>query len=131
MGNVLFVCKYNRFRSKVAQAYFNKINSDKSIHVRSAGLIKGDPVDSSLKKFAEKFGLKLKVSTSPLSEELFRWVDIIVNVADNVPTPTFNQAINHGKKLIRLEVHDGERGQDLSPIIKEIITKVDNLVKRI
>ena len=27
--NILFVCKYNRFRSKVAEAYFNSLNKNK------------------------------------------------------------------------------------------------------
>ncbi len=30
--NIIFVCKYNRFRSRVAEAYFKKINKDKNIH---------------------------------------------------------------------------------------------------
>jgi len=29
MVEILFVCKYNLFRSKIAEAYFNKLNRDK------------------------------------------------------------------------------------------------------
>ena len=44
--SILFVCKYNRFRSRVAEAYFKKINKNKNISVKSAGIIKGNlPLD--------------------------------------------------------------------------------------
>ena len=34
---ILFICKYNRFRSRVAAAYFKKINKNSKIKVESAG----------------------------------------------------------------------------------------------
>ena len=34
---ILFVCKYNRFRSKVAEAMFNFYNSNKKNEAKSAG----------------------------------------------------------------------------------------------
>ena len=36
---ILFVCRHNRFRSKVAEAIFNKLNKNKEIQIESAGLI--------------------------------------------------------------------------------------------
>ena len=35
---ILFVCKFNRFRSKVAEAYFKKINRNRRIKERRFGL---------------------------------------------------------------------------------------------
>ena len=46
--NILFVCKYNRFRSKIAEAYFNKINKNKLVSVKSAGIIRGNPVSKDI-----------------------------------------------------------------------------------
>ena len=40
--NILFVCRYNRFRSRTAEAYFKKINKNKKIKVKSAGIFKGN-----------------------------------------------------------------------------------------
>jgi len=37
---ILFVCKYNRFRSQFAEKYFRRIN--KNLKVSSAGIIKVD-----------------------------------------------------------------------------------------
>ena len=39
--NILFVCKHNMFRSRVAEAYFKKINRNKNIVADSAGIIRG------------------------------------------------------------------------------------------
>jgi len=36
---ILFVCKHNRFRSKVAEAFFNKLKKNKKIKAESAGLV--------------------------------------------------------------------------------------------
>ncbi len=52
--NILFVCRYNRFRSRVAEAYFKKIN--KNFKVKSAGLFKGRPLSPKTIKEAKKFG---------------------------------------------------------------------------
>jgi len=46
MKKILFVCKYNRFRSKTAEAFFNLLKHNKKIKAKSTGLIKGDyPLD--------------------------------------------------------------------------------------
>ena len=53
--NIIFVCKYNRFRSRVAEAYFNKINRNKNIHAYSRGVIRGDyPLDK-IKEVSKKW----------------------------------------------------------------------------
>jgi len=43
----------------VAEAYFNKVNKNKKIRVKSAGLIKGKPLDKDELKIAKKFNLNI------------------------------------------------------------------------
>ena len=60
MTNVLFICKYNRFRSKVAEAYFKNLikEYDHEFKAKSAGIIRGQyPLDSNQIKIAKKFGI--------------------------------------------------------------------------
>ena len=87
---ILFVCKFNRFRSKVAEAYFNKINKNKNIAVKSAGLFAGSyPLDSQQVKLAKKFGIKIKKKPRAMSAKLLSKINKIIIVADDVPKNLF------------------------------------------
>lgn len=129
--NLLFVCRYNRFRSKVAEAYFKKINKNKSIHVKSAGLIKGNPIKPI--KELKKFGLVIKGEPQGLSSKLMAWQNVTVVVADNVPPQVFYKNKKYGKKVIVWKIKDAEKNQGKEKVraIKQIIQKVDALVKQL
>ena len=88
--NILFVCRFNRFRSKFAEAYFNEINQDKNFSAKSAGLIQGNPIDKDLYNLATHHGLNISGKPKGLNEEILDWQNIIVVVADNVPLSVFN-----------------------------------------
>jgi protein-tyrosine-phosphatase len=92
---ILFVCKYNRFRSKVAEAYFNSKNKDKKIIAKSLGIIGMNRAleksererNSYLKK---KFGLKIsQISRGVRVTDLVESDKIIV-VANDVPKIIFD-----------------------------------------
>jgi len=68
--NILFVCKWNRFRSKLAEAYFKKVNKNKKIKVKSAGLIKGWPLSKNQIRLAEKFDIKIGEENKMTSETI-------------------------------------------------------------
>jgi len=121
--NILFVCKFNRFRSKVAETYFNKINKDKNFKARSAGLIRGSPLDKRQVKLAKKFGIKIKGNPKGLSTKLFFWNDITIIVADNVPLEIFEGNKRYGKELIVWKIEDKNTN------IPKIMKKVDQLIK--
>ncbi|MEK6926774.1 MAG: hypothetical protein AABW50_05860 [Nanoarchaeota archaeon] len=129
--NILFVCRYNRFRSKVAEAYFKKINKNKSIHVKSAGLIKGNPRKSI--KELKRFRIKLKGPPHGLTSKLMAWQNITIIVADNVPSQVFDKNKKYGKKVIVWKIKDAEKSQTNEKVIaiKQIIKKVDLLVKQL
>lgn len=125
--NILFICKWNRFRSKIAEELFKKYN--KKHKVKSAGIVQGHlPLDKTEVKVAKKLGVNLKGKPHGLTSKLMVWQNIIVIVANDVPKSLFAQNKYHGKKTIAWKIrdnkHDGEKE------IEKIIKKIDKKVKK-
>ena len=131
--NILFVCRYNRFRSRIALAYFNKINKNKNINAKSAGLIKGNPVSPYTVGIAKELGLDIKGKTQGLSSKLMAWQNVTVVVADDVPPQVFDRNKKYGKKVIVWKIQDvAEKNKSvIKKIIKSIMIKVDILNKQL
>jgi protein-tyrosine-phosphatase len=129
--NILFVCKYNRFRSKIAEAYFKKVT--KGFSVKSAGIIKGRPIRDSIRKAAKRHGLSVTPSRQGLESKLLHWCDVVVIVADNVPPSIFCNTDRGIKEIIVWKIHDSTedsvKGQDR--IIKSIKKRIDAWVKKL
>jgi len=127
--NILFVCKNNRFRSKVAEAYFKKIN--KKIKVSSAGLFQGFPMSKKTIVIAKGLGLKLKGKPRAMSNKLLTEQDIIIIVANDVPEKVFIK--RYCKKIIVWKIPDAGKIEKkaIEKPIKEIIKKVDALNKQL
>src|SRR5690606_11322810 len=91
MKNILFICKFNRFRSTLAEAYFNKRVKELELPyvAKSAGLFRGNAISDSIRNQAFQYGLKLKSNPEGLSVDILSWQDVIVVVADDVPTSIF------------------------------------------
>ncbi len=92
---ILFICKYNRFRSKFAEAYFKKINKNKNIKASSAGIIKMDlPLVSTEKQrnsyLNKKYNVSFNTSSRGISSKLLREQDKIIIVANDIPKIIFN-----------------------------------------
>jgi len=133
MTNILFVCKYNRFRSRVAEAYFKKINKNKKNKARSGGIMVGAyPLNPKQVKAAAKLGIKISGRPEPVTTEKLIWQDITVIVADNVPKYLFDfNENNHKKKTIVWKIPDlrhGETEARIEEIIKMIIKHVDKFI---
>lgn len=129
--NILFVCKHNRFRSKVAEAFFKKYNKNKNYVVNSAGLFPGRyPLDERQIKVANKFGIKLSGKPKPITTDLLVKTDIGIIVADNVPPGIF-EAEKYGKKIIVWNIEDDHTGleENIEPIIIKIRDKVEEYVE--
>ena len=131
--NILFICRYNRFRSRVAEAYFNKINKNKDIKVKSAGLIKGSPLNPRTVKVAKKFGLDIRGKTQGLSSELMVWQNMTVIVANDVPKSVFNRNIKYGKKVIKFNIRDVSYKDEkaIKKTINKITKRLDKLNKQL
>ena len=89
--NILFVSKYNNVRSKIAEAYFNKLNKLKQLHCQSGGLFRGHPTPTNVMEIAREHRLSLKTSQTALSTYLLEKHDLVILVADDVPTSIFRK----------------------------------------
>lgn len=134
---ILFICKYNRFRSKVAENYFKRINKNPKLKVFSRGIIEvNKPLDEAERRrnvyLMKKFGFKLDAKSVSVSVKSLLDADKIIIVADDVPRVLFNSK----KWVDKVEVWkvpdekaDNKRNIDKS--VGFIIKKVDVLVKKL
>jgi len=126
--NILFVCRYNRFRSRVAEAVFKKLNKNPSIKVKSAGAILGSyPLDKSEVEEAKKFGISIEGKPQALSEEILDWYDTAIIVAEDVPANLLNKDNDTKQKVEVWKISDEKMGNNEQ--IKKIIKKIENKVK--
>ena len=117
---VLFVCKHNRFRSKVAEAFFKKY--DRKDKVRSGGIIKDIDASKNVVKVLKGFKIKLKDKKSrKLENRGIEWADLIVIVADNV-----SKSIFKGKKILVWKISDVSQND-----IKGIKNRVNKIKKKV
>jgi len=128
--NILFVCRHNRFRSQVAEDYFNKVNKNKHIVAKSAGIFPGPPISERLKTIAKKFGIRLNGRPRGVDVNLLKWQDMIVAVSDDISSKLFNYG-PYRNKVVEWKIEDEYEGLDekIEDRIKRIIKKVDGLVK--
>jgi len=130
---ILFICKFNRFRSKVAEAVFNKLNKNSENKCKSAGIIRGRPLDKLQVSVAKKRGFNINSKPHGLTSEMLIWQNLIVIVADDVPRELFKDNIKYGKKLIVWKIPDvfSNNEKDIEKTISLIENKVKGLVKEL
>lgn len=132
--NILFVCKWNRFRSKVAEALFNQLNKNSKNKAKSGGLFPGHPIDREIINAGKKFGLRLPKKRRCLSHRLLMWADIIIIVANDVPISIFKVEGRKNKtKIIKWNIKDyyGEEDKKRENLIQKIKSKVELLLKEL
>jgi len=130
--NILFICKHNRFRSKVGEVFFNKYNRHSEYKAKSAGVAL-DPLYHYVAKnvilaLKEKNAMVKSEKSQAINEHLLKWADKIIIVADNVDPCIFK-----GKDVEKWKIEDCSQ-EDLSEIRKRvgiIEKKVKDLVKKI
>lgn len=127
--NILFVCKYNNFRSKFAECIFNTLNSDMNYAALSSGIITdGSPslkMISEINMTAQEFGYKLSIGKKNYTE-LMNWADVIINVADDVQL-----VIPEGKKVILWRITDATNDagiEDRKIVVEKIKQRVSQLI---
>jgi len=130
---ILFVCKHNRFRSKVAESIFNALNKNPNIKAESAGIImdKERPyiADNVLKIMKQK-GYSITSKPEQVKKPGLEDYRLIVIVGDNTPMEDFS---NLKCKLIRWDIPDcgAEEFEKISTIIGQIEAKVKELINSI
>jgi len=130
MVNVLFVCKHNRYRSKIAEAAFKKFNNDKRITSISGGIFKGVPVAKNVIKIGKEYGLEVNRETNCLKEKDLVEADLIVIVAQDVPESLFKPRF---KKVITWKINDTSEDnlKEIENGTKQIIKNVKSLIKKL
>ncbi len=125
--NILFVCKHNRFRSKVAEALFKKYNTGKN-EVRSAGALIDHlyryPSKAVIEAVRGKGGIINEEKSRQLDDHLINWADKIILVADNVSRDAFPK-----KKVVVWKVSDCSQNDEEA--IRRRIEIIDNKVKKL
>ena len=136
--NILFVCKHNMFRSKIAEIYFDMINKNKNINADSAGIIRGYyPLDKREVAAAKELGINLSGRPKGLSIDLIKKQNLIIIVANDVTKNIFDRKeyINFKTtKIIVWKVEDNLEATNFSKlkeIIKKIMKKVEELNKKL
>lgn len=133
MKNILFICKYNRFRSKVAEYYFNKKNKNEKIKASSSGIIRGYiPYKKLEVDIAKKFKIKIEGVPRGVSYSALNKADKIIVIANDIPISIFNNPkfINKVESW-SIEDNGTEDGKRVARIITAIIKKVDILLETI
>jgi len=128
MKNILFVCKYNRFRSQVAEQFFKKYNPKKSISVSSAGIFQGEfPLDKTQVKAAKEFGIDIMKRPEPIKISNLMNVDLIVIVAKDVPKEIFKYNGKYLQKIVVWKISDVFFGSIVKN--KKVISLIEKRVK--
>lgn len=131
---ILFVCKANIFRSKIAEAYFNKINKDKGIKASSAGTgFKGFPLSKNEKLVLKELGVDVKGKQKKFDKTLLNSQDLIIVVADDVNIKDYLDK-NYVGKVINWGIKDSEEDfskEAVKKIVLKIIKKVEKLNKEL
>lgn len=123
---ILFVCKYNRFRSRVAEGYLKKINS--KLEVKSAGLFRGTSLDSNQILLSDNAGINIRGTPSGISSKILAWSDLVIVVADDVPKSIFKKTRFKGElRVWGIKDTKSSNVEGVRKIIKDIKLKVDEL----
>ena len=102
---ILVVCKYNRFRSKLAEHYLKLLFP--YYEVCSAGIIKGRPLDKQIKRFFKDQKIAFSNSRNTMSEKLIKSSDVIIIVADDVPRELFSKGkVFMNKQILFVSIED-------------------------
>ena len=128
--NIIFVCKHNIFRSRVAEAYFKSINKNKKIKAISGGLLKGVSLSTNQTKAMKEQGIKFVSKPKNISVKLLAKQDLTIITADDISKTLFNNK-DYNKKVIQWNIPDvlDNNKEKAIKTIKLIKYKVQQLVK--
>jgi len=123
---ILFICKHNKFRSKVGEAIFNKLNKNKKIITESAGLLGSENVTpNSIINVLKEKGYKVKRKiTKRVDSVKIKNYNLLIIVADNVDPILFKE--NFNGKIIWWKITDC-----MDTNIKGIIKRVNKIEKKV
>ena len=130
---IIFICKHNSFRSKVAEAVFNKWYKGNKYQAMSRGLIPGHFIYPNTKNAVKSVGYNISGKPKSLMFNESKEADIIVIVSDNVPASIFTNYKKMGKEVIvwKIKDTDAKETEKIKKITMEIENKVKQLIKKL
>ncbi len=124
---ILFICKHNRFRSKVGEAIFNSLNKNKKIVAESSGILIDEMhlyVSESVIKIMKAKGYVVGGVPRRVDVKKINDYNMIIIVANNVQPEFFKNS--YSGKIIWWKIKDCDE-KDIDGIRK----RVDNIKKRV
>lgn len=131
---IIFICKYNAFRSKFSEKYFKKINRDKNIISSSRGFIMGAQPDKEQKNGCKKFGIEIGGKPQPVNLNELIEADLIIVVAKDIPKIMFDYSLKPiHKKIIQWNIKDEQKmnKENIKRILSSLKNKLDGLNKKL
>lgn len=127
---ILFICKFNKLRSKLAEGIFNKLNKNPKHKAKSGGLIRGRPVLPITRKVAKRRGIKINKKPKGLTSKMIIWQDLAIIVADDVPKEILkdNKKFGKGLKVWKIKDIEGQSEKEVEKVINQIEKKVKKLL---
>lgn len=127
--NILFVCKHNIFRSRVAEEYMKKISKH---NISSGGVIRFDgQMPKVQQEVCKEFGLILPNQSKTLNVDNLRNQDLIIIVADDVPQEIFEHPEYNLKEIRRWDIKDipsnSQDKESIRYIVGEVVRRVKEL----
>jgi protein-tyrosine-phosphatase len=133
---ILFICKHNVFRSRIAEEYFKKINLNKKIEVISRGIVMGGHSDKEQRGIPKKL-LGIDIDNRkpiPLTKRDLENSDKIIVVANDIPRRIFDyQSIYIQDKVFIWKIKDEQlqNKKNIKITTLEIKKRVDELNKKL
>lgn len=127
---LLFVCKHNRFRSKVAEAIFNKQNKNKDIYSESRGFFMDGHrpyISENVIKVMKEKGYSVGGTPKQADLNSINNYDLIVVAANNLDIELLREKFKG--KIIKWEIPDCDESE--VDRIKEIINMIEEKVKEL
>ncbi len=131
---IIFICKYNAFRSKFAEKYFKKINKNKNITSTSRGFIMGSQPDKEQIKLCKGFGISLGEKPKPIKLRELIEADLIIVVAKDIPLKMFDYWLEPiHKKVIPWDIKDEQKmnKENIKRILSSLKNKLDKVNKKL
>ncbi|MEK6951604.1 MAG: hypothetical protein AABX29_01180 [Nanoarchaeota archaeon] len=132
---ILFICKFNRYRSNIALALFKKQNKNKNLQARASGIIQGPPTIKKMREVAKEFNVTLKDNPKSLTEANYNWADLVVIVGNDIPKRLFDNIEGTPREVIVWKLKDVmqfdlDYHENTRLLTKKIENKVKKLVKK-
>ena len=129
---ILFICKHNIFRSRIAEEYFKKTNRNKKIEVISRGIVMGGHSDKEQREIPKKL-LGINIDNRkpiPLNIRDLKNSDMIIVVANDIPRRIFDyQKMYIQNKVFIWKIKDEQKQNKNN--IKSIVLKIKKRVDRL